>query len=395
MLSQSQQQRRSWVPVVAGIVLLASAQTAAQSKPQSSETEPAGIPRVVVEFVKSTGHEPDADVFYTRAKEALWTIYPHDESLQRELVAYVQSGPDGPGLGFAAIALIPFHDPATVKPLLDRALDPRTSPPTRWCFLNVAPYILAIGDGIYTGEGKLDGEAKRIARELAGFAEVAARQGLGRAHAAVLRRLFDTRKPERRFVSALTKERPYGLLEQHFSAYLIGTLDLADREALAPLIAPETYALPNLMLALSLAANRDFQQEILAAKSLEITPEFLRKHSGRALDWWKDYLAQNPSGDWLPAVINGFREQGYELEADLHSRKSLREILRAMDTKSEVTPYNAYRLLNHMFNTHFDLERIFNSDKYALSFLEPNTEKDTAVNRLKVYWGERLSKLIQ
>jgi hypothetical protein len=395
MLSPLQKQGESWATVVAGIVLLASAQTAAQSKPQSPETEPAGIPRVVVEFVKSTGHQPDADVFYSRAKEALWSIYPHDETLKRELVAYVQSGPDGPGLGFAGIALIPFHDPATVKPLLDRALDPRTSPPTRWCFLNVAPYILAIGDGIYTGKGKLDGEARKIAADFHKFAAEASQLGLGRAHAAELRRLFDTRKPNRFFVSALTKKPGYDLAELHFSAYVSGTLDLRDREVLAPLYAPETYALPNLMDALSFAANRDFRREILDADPAQITPPFLRKAAARALNWWKDYLELNPSGDWIPAVVGGFREQGYHLEEDLQSQKSLREILRAVESNSDVARYNAFRLLNHIFNTHFDLERICNSDKYALSFLEPNVDKDAAVRRLKSYWEGRLNKLIQ
>ena len=136
MRSPSQKQHGSLAPVLAGIVLLASAPATAQTKPQPPQTETPSIPSVVVEFVKSTGHEPEAAQFYARAKEALWTVYPHDEALKRDLLAYVQSGPDGPGLGFAGLALIPFHDPATVKPLLDRALDKHTSPPTRWCFLN-------------------------------------------------------------------------------------------------------------------------------------------------------------------------------------------------------------------------------------------------------------------
>jgi hypothetical protein len=370
------------------------ATVAAQAGAARASTQEAKVPPIVAEFLAGLQKGASPDVFFFRAKELLWSVYPHDDGLKDELAAYVRTAPDGPGLGFAGVALIPFHDPSTAKTLLERILDPQTSAPTRFCFLNAAPYILAMGDGIYTGPGKLDKEARRIANELLKFAELAAREGLGRAHAIALRKLFDTRKTDRTFVSVLTKERPYGLNEQHLSAYLVGTLDLRDLETLAPLYSYRAFALPNLLSALSFAANRDFQAEILAAEPAQVTPEFLTTFSTRALDWWRDYLARHPSGDWLPAVVSGFREAGYDLDDDLQSRKSLAEILRAMESQSVVTRSNAYRLLNHVFTTHFDMERIFHADKYAFSFLEPTAEKDSEA-RLKKYWLARLSALVQ
>lgn len=348
---------------------------------QSKASAPVKTPDVIVEFLKHDGFD-NPDVFYARAKEMLWSVYPHDESLKNELVAYVKSAPDGPGLGFAGIALIPFHDPATVSALMNRVQDRRTSPATRWCFLNVAPYILAIGDNIYDEEGALGQEEREIARELTEFADEAARRGLGRAHAAQLRAFFDE-----------GKENPdYELAVWHLSAYLIGTVDARDRESLVPLFTPHLRSLPNLMLALSLASNRDFEREIHTADPSQITEEFLNQQAAKALDWWKGYLALNPSGDWMPGILSGFREAGYEIDADLSSEKSLQAILLAMESENRVTRYNAYRLLNHIFKTHFDLERIFNSDKYALSFLEPNTEKGQSEDRLKNYWRERLMR---
>ncbi len=214
---------------------------------------------------------------------------------------------------------------------------------------------------------------------------MAALKGLGRSHAAQLREMFEASKKD------AAKDSDLGLAIWHQSAYLIGTLDPGDHETLAPLFDPDDRnVLVNLMSGLSFAANRDFLGELQAADPSKITRDLENKSIAQALNWWKGYARQNTGSDWLPAIITGFRETGYELEDNLQSEKSIRAIVRGMDSKSEVTRYNAYRLLNHAFKTHFDLERIFLADKYALSFLEPMAEKEHSEERLKRYWKDRL-----
>src|SRR6266498_2435888 len=165
------------------LILTCPGSVMSQSKaPKLPASKPVKTPEVVVEFLKVSGPEPESEVFYARAKEALWSVYPHDETLKRELVAYVQSATDGPGLGFAGLALIPFHDPTTVKPLMNRALDRRSSPATRSCFLNAAPYVLSMGDAFFQGQGALDREAQDFAREILKLAGAASLNGLGRSH---------------------------------------------------------------------------------------------------------------------------------------------------------------------------------------------------------------------
>src|SRR5438445_6865029 len=48
------------------------------------------------------------DEFLERAREGLWEIYPLGSDAKASLLHYVATAPDGPGLGFAAVALIPF-----------------------------------------------------------------------------------------------------------------------------------------------------------------------------------------------------------------------------------------------------------------------------------------------
>src|SRR5262249_50675529 len=158
-----------------------------------------------------------------------------------------------PGLGFAGLALIPFHDPSTVKPLIERALDRKISQATRWCFFNAAPYILAMGDVMYDGEGNLDRESTTFAKELIAEAESAAQGGLGRHHAKTLRKLYDENKAKR------SQDPEFGLALWHQSAYLLGTLDLRDEAVLSLFLDPKHGdAFNNVMSALSFASNRDF-----------------------------------------------------------------------------------------------------------------------------------------
>src|SRR5215472_14247146 len=137
-----------------------------KSTPPEKAKKPTGteVPAVVAQFLNRVGDRPSAETYYEKAKSALWEIYPQNEALKKSLVAFIQSAPDSPGLGFAGLALIPFHDPSTVKPMLERALDRGISQATRWSFLNTAPYILAMGDVMYDGEGNVDRETTKFVK---------------------------------------------------------------------------------------------------------------------------------------------------------------------------------------------------------------------------------------
>jgi hypothetical protein len=297
----------------------------------------------------------------------------------------VKHGKDGPELGFAGLGLIPFHDPATVRPMLERAMDPRTSPTTRWYFLNAAPYVLGMGDVMYTGEGKLDKEAREIAAAVMKFSDQASRVGLGHAHALELQKLLNAPASEK-------KDDDYGLAVWHESAYLVGTLDLKDEALLAPGLNSEMATVfGNVINGLSFASNRDFAASLRSKGHNEVTPAMVQTVAKTAIEWWQEYLKTHPNGDSGDAIIAGFLEAGYTIEADRHSPHSLRELLRALDDERQVVRYNAYRLLNRIHGTHFDLDIIFFSGKYALSFLDPSGREKDNEKRLKQYWQQRLN----
>ena len=356
---------------------------------QASKVAPApGPPGPVAAFANKVGPNPSSDQFRAAAREFLWDVYPQDSSFEEQLVAYVEKGPDGPALAFAGLALIGFHDPATVKPLLRRASDRNLSETTRWSFLNTAPYILSMGDVFYVEEGKLDAEARQMIEELTAFADKASARGLGRLHAAALREIHDVGQSH----PDVTKESDYWLTLWHVSAYLLGTLDLRDRETLEVFLDPEygnTFA--NVSDAPSYSTNREFLADLRGKKDNEITPEAEKATANAARKWWRDYLDTHPDGDWLDAVLSRFQESGYRLEDDLRSPVTTRELVRALDSGDEIMRFNAYRLLNRIYGTHFDLERIFFSEKYAPSFMDPGSERETNEKKLKDYWERRLS----
>ena len=68
---------------------------------------------------------------------------------------------------FASLALIPYHNPRSVPPLIRRALLPETSPTERYYLLNASAYILGIGDALLLGRGgDLDSATIQTARGL-------------------------------------------------------------------------------------------------------------------------------------------------------------------------------------------------------------------------------------
>jgi hypothetical protein len=374
----------SFLPAISSIVLGCSSPVQAQTRNAASSV---AVPGTVARFMKTIGPEPSGEVILNKVREQLWEVYLDDSSLKESLVAFLRSSQDSPGVAYAATALIPFHDPATVNPILERALDRRTSKTTRWYLLNAAPYILSIGDAIYEGDGALDEETKEFANGLLEYGNKASRSGLGHTHALMLRELYDHGKRHP------VEEPDYGLALWHVSAYLLGTLDLKDEPILSVLLDPHQHNLfKNLMFALSFAGNRDFLTDLRTKESREVTPELEQKARLTALKWWQSWVKEHPTGDWLEAVLDGFREAGYKIASPTDSAANTTQILRAFNAESEIIRYNAYRLLNHIHGTHFDLQRIFFADKYALSFLDPIREKEQNIERLKAYWEKRLKR---
>jgi hypothetical protein len=343
-------------------------------------------PAVVARFLILVGPAHDAEKFYSQAENSLWDVYTEPDSTKDQLLVYVKSGPDGPGLCFAAIALIPFHDPATVKPIVDRAMQRRTVPPSRICLMNAAPYVMSIGDAMYMGNGAIDQEAKEMQSGMEQLSALALKEGTGHAHAEQLRQLFDVKDPK------LTGDPDYGLALWHTSAYLLGTLDLRDQALLDPMLDPELgHVFGNLLVALSFSSNRDFVGPLRDSRGPE-PPSGAEAAAATARKWWKAYLQEHPNPDWRDAVLSGFHEAGYDFGSDLRATQASRELLRAMDAKSPVLRYNAYRLLNAEYGTHFDLERAFLAGKYALSFLDPSPDEKQNEARMKAYWTKRLTQ---
>jgi hypothetical protein len=339
---------------------------------------------VVARFVEAVRKDPNGETMLKQAKESLWQVYPEADTLKDSLVNFVKQGADGPGLAFAGMALIPFHDPATVRPILERAMDKHTSEATRAYFLNAAPYVLSMGDVMYMQEGKIDKESREMADGLLKLSDQASQSGLGHAHALQLQELFN-------LPAAKQKDSDYGLAVWHESAYLLGTLELKDQALLAkPLTSGYSTVFLNVINALGFAANRDFIADLRVKHQNEVTPAMEQATAKRAIAWWQDYLKTHPDGNSNDAVMQGFHEAGYSIEADWRSPESQRALKRALDDANPILRYNAYRLLNQTYGTHFDLDIVFFAGKYALSFLDPSEDAKDNEKRLKQYWQERL-----
>jgi hypothetical protein len=310
-------------------------------------------------------------------------VYPLGDDLKRDLVAYLCGGPDGPALAFAATALIPFCDPATVKPVLDRALDGRVTAATQWYLLSAGPYILGIGDVLAPGTTKEP--PGQFASALLEFSDEARRDGLGHVHAVRLRKLYDEERANP------GKNPDAGLAAWHLSAYLTGTLDLRDLPLLEVFVDPAVgrRVFANVVGALSLAANREFLADLRDKTDAQSQPAVEQAAAAAALRWWRGYLDTHPDGDDRAAVLEGFRASGYRLGNDLSAPETRQELLRAMDAKGEALRYNVYRLLNRSYDTHFDLERIFADGKYG-GFLVWVDQQNADEARLRQYWQRRL-----
>jgi len=342
------------------------------------------LPPPIEHFIQKVGEEPTSETFYKQAPESLWDVYPNDDHLKASLLEFVKTGADGPELGFAALALIPFHDPATVRPMLQRAMDTHISPATRWCMLNAAPYVLGMGDVMYMGDGNIDKESKEVAKGLTELADQASQLGTGRAHAIDLRELLDA--PD-----AVQKSEDYGLAIWHQSAYLVGTLDLKDEKVLSKALTSGGRAVfQNVIVALGFVVNRDFLTDLKKKQMDEVTPA-MEQEVGRKVDeWWRKYLSMHADGQPDDAVMEGFTAAGYRLEPNLRSETSMRELLRALNDPHPEIRYNVYKIFNQLYGTHFDLDVAFFAGKYALSFMDPSGREKNNEVRLRQYWQNRL-----
>src|SRR5215510_5022720 len=344
-----------------------------------------GLPPPVEHFMQKVGQQPTAETFYKQAQDSLWEVYPQDDTLKASLLDFLKNGADGPQLAFTALALISFHDPSTVRPMIQRAMDPDTNPATRWCLLNAAPYVLGMGDVMYMGEGKIDAESRELAGTLKELGDQASQSGTGHAHAVNLRKLLDA-------PASVKKGQDYGLAVWHQSAYLLGTLELKDEKLLSKALTLGNRAVfQNVVISLGFAVNRDFLADLKKKKMVEVTSAMEQEVGKRADEWWQKYLDTHTDGKADNAVMAGFEEAGYHLEADLKSEASRRELFRALDDPHPEIRYNVYKLFNQIYGTHFDLDIAFFAGKYALSFLDPSDREKDNEARLKRYWQNRLN----
>jgi len=349
-----------------------------------SKTAP-GLPSPVEHFMQKVGQQPTAEAFYKQVPDGLWEVYPQDDTLKASLLDVVKNGADGPQLAFSALALISFHDPSTVRPMIQRAMDPRINPATRWCLLNAAPYVLGMGDVMYLGEGKIDAESNELADTLKELGDQASQSGTGHAHAVNLRKLLDA-------PASVKKDQDYGLAVWHQSAYLLGTLDLKDEKLLSKALTFGNRAVfQNVVISLGFAVNRDFLADLKKKRMAQVTSAMEQEVGKRAGEWWQKYLDTHAEGKADNAVMAGFEEAGYHLETDLKSEASRRELLRALNDPHPEIRYNVYKLFNQIYGTHFDLDIAFFAGKYALSFLDPSDHEKDNEARLKRYWQNRLN----
>ena len=366
--------------VVVGLILPA----VALPSQETSRRDPPETPALVAEFLAALGGQPSGEEFGAKVKEGLWDVYPEGQETKKILARYLQEAEDGPGVAFAAVALIPFHDASSVEVVLERAVSEKTSPATRWWLLNSAPYTLAIGDAMYFGDGALDDDTREFVAGLKELAANASQTSVGHAHAL---RLTQLRKD-----STAESNHDAELALWHISAYLIGTLELGDEPILRDCLQPKEGAVfVNVMNALSFASGRDFLKPLREFRGDLIPPELEAETAAAAAQWWREYVTAHPDGSWLPAVIFHLRQEGYQLaDSPGTSVAQIRELARALSGDGVYIRYAAARVLNRLMGTHFDLERIFLGSKYALSFLDPSDEEERNQERLVEYWQRRL-----
>ena len=349
------------------------------------------LSRLFDRLTQLTGEHPKEDDVYGKADELLWDVFPYDDSLKLELVDYVKRGDEGPRLCFAGLALIPFHDAATARPILERAMDRRTSPAMRSCFSR-AVYRLLGPPVKWYGEHddkELEPDSDEALQQVLKDADDATQSSIGHVQARAVQEYMeywskhDKDVDEGGFVEALTYQ----------TSNLGRFLDLRDEPLLRPALTfPGHWVFASMMANLDYALNQDFLGKLKGKAIHDLTPKEMESVSHAADAWWQKYLREHPDGDWRPAVIAGFRDAGYKIEKDYGSSRSRQELLHALDDREPRIRYNAYRLLNEIYKTHFDLDLAFFGGSYDFAGGERPRDNHMADNeaRLKKYWRIRL-----
>lgn len=366
----------AWLGLIPSIVI--SAETNTPSKPLET-------PAIVQEFLSSLPDKPTGKQFYEALDEGLWKVYIAGPNINSELANYLKLAKSGPGLAFSAVALIPSHDPNNANLMADKALDVTVKSTTRWYLLNAAPYVLSMGDVWYVGNGDLDDKSRKFVKHIKELSQKSGKQSVGNSHARNLLSLYDEKKYPK------DKNSEIGMAKWHLSAYLLGTMDLKDYELLNKLLDPKQgLVYVNIINALSYETNRDFISELRGKKRDQISKDQEMKVAETAKSWWKKYNTAYPSGNWVPAVISGFKEAGYHIDNTDKSKNNTSALMRALDSKNPIHVYNACRILNHIFNKQFDTERIFLGKKYALGPFDPSSKMEDLQKQLISYWKNEL-----
>jgi hypothetical protein len=308
------------------------------------------------DFARELGDQrSDPRAFWRLAKERVWEAYEWPVSKKQDVFDYLRNAPDGPGKGIAVLVVIGYRDPAGALALLDVAADPRTSKATRYYSLNAAPCVLGMGDVWVTKEQTEQERTDYIAR-LRSVAETAQKTSIGRAHA-------DTITQMRAAAEKSSAPDELVMALWHVSAYQLGNLDLASRDALLPLLDDPGPTAQNVMFALALETNRSFLPE---SDSMAKTAKERELASNQALqsakEWWQQLEAD--SRPRRARLVDSFATRGIDREHP-ESAASLRALRLQLDSTQRWTKYNAYRLFNEMAGTHYDLEFVFLLDKYS------------------------------
>ena len=355
-----------------------------QSTATGGATDTTRTPAVVAQFLATVGSQPPMQSYMAAAQAAVWRYYPEGEGPKQELVAYLSHTRHRLGVGIAALALVPYHDPATIGPMLDRAMQDSLHPGTRWILMNTVPLVLCMGQAFTGGwSGALDTYGRDRATLWRGYADSAIKYGLGRSQARRLRGVAEMLSKQ----DSITSDQIMGFIDM--SGPLVGTFDLRDGDLLMPMVGGHQMFVSGVFLGLEIASNHIFAPSGVGLGRLSGSDIPGGVAAARA--WWSTYLRDYPDGDRRPAVIAGFRDRGYAIDTNLKSPVSTRELLRALQATDGITRYNACRLLNEVYDVHADLEAVFPSAAYALNPMDPTARASENEIHLCNYWTQRLS----
>jgi hypothetical protein len=340
-------------------------------------------PAVIVRFDSilssqiSQNHVLQPEAYRYAVLTTLNSWYPVGDADKRDLLRFLGTIRSNTSeLGMAAAALIPFHDPATVRPILARARNDSVSSFMSPFLVDAAARVLWINDLAIRYRSPHDSNAQQRLSMLEQFADEAARSSIGHMHALHLRQQLDRSR-------TATRPDPDECEADAFAAlYLIGTIDLRDASVLEPVLdSASSCAAPAVLQALSLASDRDFVAGLDTVRAPSALRDGIERASHAARQWWHTYLGAYPGGDWRPAARLGLESRGY---AD-----SSRDLERALRDPSLRIRYQALRLLNDQYDTRIDLAPMLDAEP-SVNVYAPLGDRNQSEATLRAYWMQRL-----